>query len=40
MARSSVVTEMATLASLRAAIRARISMSRMTSADLVTMVTG
>ena len=40
IARSSVVTEMATLASPRLAIRARISMSRMTSADLVTMPTG
>ena len=38
--RSSVVTEIATLARPRLAMRARISMSRTTSADLVTMPTG
>ncbi len=37
---SSVVTESATLARLRFAIRARMSISRVTSADLVTMPTG
>src|SRR5438046_862765 len=37
---SSVVTDSATLARLRFAIRARMSMSRVTSADLVTMPTG
>ena len=38
--RSSVVTDSATLASPRSAIRDRMSMSRTTSADLVTMPTG
>ena len=38
--RSSVVTEIVTTASLSAAISARMSMSRWTSADLVTIVTG
>ena len=38
--RSSVVTERATLASPREAMRDRMSMSRVTSADLVTMPTG
>ena len=37
---SSVVTDSATLASPFAAMRDRISMSRVTSADLVTMPTG
>ena len=37
---SSVVTEIATLARLRSAMRDRMSMSRVTSADLVTMPTG
>ena len=37
---SSVVIDSATLARLRFAIRARMSMSRVTSADLVTMPTG
>ena len=37
---SSVVTEIATLASCRSAIRARMSMSRVTRADFVTMPTG
>ena len=37
---SSVVTESATLARPRSAIGARMSMSRATSADLVTMPTG
>ena len=37
---SSVVTEIATLTRLRLAMRARISRSRSTSADLVTMPTG
>ena len=38
--RSSVVTDSATLASPRSAMRDRMSMSRVTSADLVTMPTG
>ena len=38
--RSSVVTDSATLASPRSAMRDRMSMSRTTSADLVTMPTG
>ncbi len=38
--RSSVVTEMATLTRPRSAILARISLSRTTSADLVTIPTG
>ena len=37
---SSVVTDSATLARLRSAMRARMSRSRSTSADLVTMPTG
>ncbi len=37
---SSVVIETATLASCRSAIRLRMSMSRVTSADFVTMPTG
>ncbi len=38
--RSSVVTDMPTFASPFAAIGARISMSRMTIADFVTIITG
>ena len=38
--RSSVVSDSATLASPRSAIEARMSMSRVTSADFVTMPTG